>query len=178
MEIPAGVNLTAEEESLLKASHRAISADPPDPDLLGDLGHRLRKAKDKYTSLYRRQAAARVQVDKSRGEAADSNLRTEAKADVFAAALDEVETAIDQAHRLDERAEAQANEELAAERIAAARAVHANHGPGSSPPEESGQLPAEARIPPEIRDTKAGARRGAIRAAGEHNQAAKDQHSE
>lgn len=177
MDIPAGVNLTAEEESLLKASHRAVSADPPDIDLLGDLGHRLRKAKDKYTSLFRRQAAARVQVDKSRGEAADSNLRTEAKAEVFAAALDEVESAIDRANKQEQRAEAQAQEALAAERIAAARAVHANHGPGSQPPAESGQLPAEAQLPPEIRDTTAGARRGAIRAAGEHAQSAKDQHS-
>lgn len=174
MDIPAGVNLTAEEEHLLKASHRAISAEPLDVDLLGDLGHRLRKAKDKYTGLYRRQAAARVQVDKSRGEAADSNLRTEAKAEVFGAAFDEVETAIAQAHRQEAQAATQAHDELAAERIAAARAVHANHGPGSAPPEDTGEIPAEAQIPPEIRDTKAGARRGAIRAAGEHNQAAKD----
>jgi hypothetical protein len=175
MDIPAGVNLTAEEEGLLKESHRAISADPLDAERLGDLGHRLRKAKDKYTGLFRRQAAARVQVDKARGEAADSNLRTEAKAEVFAAALDEVETAIDRAHRQEEQAAAHAHDELAAERIAAARAVHANHGPGSQPPEDTGQIPPEAQIPPEIRDTKSGARRGAIRAAGAHNQAAKDQ---
>lgn len=97
MTIPPGVNLTADEKELLSSAEKAVAADPGDARTLSDLAHRLRRAKDKYTSLYRRQGAARVSRAHSRGVAAESGQRTQEKADVFAEVLDQVEDALNRA---------------------------------------------------------------------------------
>lgn len=94
MDVPRGINLTREETELLDSAERAVRAEPPNAKELHSLVTRLRKAKDKYTDLYRRQGAARVAEAGSRGVAAESGHRTEEKADVFAGALDQVEDAL------------------------------------------------------------------------------------
>ncbi len=172
MNIPPGINLTTAEKELLASAEKATAADPPDPRALHDLTHRLRKAKEKYTSLYRRQGAARVGEAHSRGVAAESGQRTEGKAEVFAEALDQVEAAQDRAESSPGEGGHRVDPALAEERIAAARAVHSNHGPASSPRDE--EKPAKPGVPPTHRDTTSAARDAAIGAAGSHNQQAKD----
>lgn len=98
MHIPPGINLTAAENDLITRAQRAVAAVPLDSAALHALVPPLRKAKEKYTQLHRRQAAARVTDDRARGVAAGSGLRTEGKAEVFASALDEVEDALARAN--------------------------------------------------------------------------------
>jgi DNA-binding IclR family transcriptional regulator len=92
MKLPPGINLTKDEAALIDQAESAVAEQ--DAKQLHDLVPRLRRAKDKYTQLYRRQGAARVTEDRSRGMAADSGQRTEGKAEVFASVLDSVEDAL------------------------------------------------------------------------------------
>ncbi len=85
-----------------------------DEDELVDLHTRVRRARTKYSKLYRRRAAARVAKDKSRGKASAANARTARKAEVFEDALATV------SRQLARAAKASA-EQLKAERLAAAR---------------------------------------------------------
>ena len=93
-----------------------------DEDDLLDLHTRVRRARNKYSKLYRRQAAAKVTSDQSRGTASAANQRTARKAEVFEDALAKV------SNQLARVARAQADE-LKKERLDAARAAKSPSSP-------------------------------------------------
>lgn len=80
------VNLTEQENSLIDetAPHALAGLDS---ESLQDLQSRLRKAHDKHFSLLRRQGAARVQAEGSRGAAQPANERSAEKVEIFDEAL-------------------------------------------------------------------------------------------
>lgn len=83
------VNLTEQENSLIdETAPHALAG--MDSESLQDLQSRLRKARDKHFSLLRRQGAARVQVEGSRGAAQPANERSAEKVEIFDEALTRV----------------------------------------------------------------------------------------
>jgi hypothetical protein len=85
-----------------------------DEDALTELHDRIRRARNKYSKLYRRRASDRVTSDRSRGRASAANAKAARKAEGFEDALAKVSERL--AH-----VAAAAAEELKAERLAAAR---------------------------------------------------------
>jgi hypothetical protein len=116
--------LTATEQTLV-VSTEAKRLDALDEDELLALHDRVRRARTKYTKLYRRDAAARVRTDAARGKASAKNANTAAKAEIFEDAL----------ARVSRKLAAVARESAAvlkAERLAAAKATPTPARRGSS----------------------------------------------
>ena len=88
------VNLTQQENSLIDETqpHALASLDEKS---LRDLQNRLRKARDKHFSLLRRQGAARVEAEGSRGAAQPANERSGEKVEIFDEALARVNQRLD-----------------------------------------------------------------------------------
>ena len=63
---------------------------PLDEDGVSELHNRIRRARDKYTGQYRREASARVAETGGRGKARAANSRNAARAEVFEEALNRV----------------------------------------------------------------------------------------
>ncbi|MGZ4650060.1 MAG: hypothetical protein ACXV3A_05935 [Kineosporiaceae bacterium] len=103
-------------ERLLVAETEATALADLDEDAVVALHTRVRRARSKYVTRYRRAAATRVQEQGGRGMARPKNTRARQKAEVFEEALGRVST------RLGELA-AQAAAELKAERLAMAQAA-------------------------------------------------------
>jgi len=95
-----------------------------DEDQAGDLLLQVRRARNKYSKLYRRQAGSQVVKDASRAKASAKNQRTRDKAEVFEDALARV------SRRLAVLARESAAE-LRTERLAAARRAGAARGSSS-----------------------------------------------
>jgi hypothetical protein len=95
-----------------------------DEDELVELHTQIRRARNKYSKLYRRRSSAQVKADRGRGRASKSHQRTLAKAEVFEDALARV------SRHLARAARARADE-LRTERVAAARAQKAARGAAS-----------------------------------------------
>jgi len=87
-----------------------------DTEELIELHTRVRRARNKYATNYRRQGAKRVGQDRSRGMASSSNKRTAAKAEAFEDALATVSARLAKLTAANAKA-------IKAERLAAARAV-------------------------------------------------------
>jgi hypothetical protein len=105
-------SLTEKELLLVRRTDPDQMADL-DEDALVDLHTRIRRARNKYVTVYRRNAAARVEKTGGRGKAYAKNSRSRAKAEVFEDAL----------ARVSERLAAAARESavaLRAERLAEA----------------------------------------------------------
>jgi len=101
-----------------------------DEDATAELHDRIRRARNKHTGQYRREASARVAETRARGAARARNTRNAARAEAFEVALSRVSRRLSQLSR-------QAAAELRAERIAAAKANHgAGHGSGATPPQD------------------------------------------
>jgi hypothetical protein len=106
--------LNEPEKALLRAAEpKALAA--LDEDELLDLHTRIRRARTKYATLYRRRAAGQVGSDAARGRASATHARTRVKAEAFEEVLARVSRAVAKA------AKASADQ-LKAERLAAARA--------------------------------------------------------
>jgi hypothetical protein len=105
--------LNEAEKGLLRQTERA-SLTRLDEDELIDLHARVRRARNKYSTLYRRRASAQVKEDADRAKAHAQHARTAAKAEAFEDALARVSHALGKAARA--RAVA-----LRAERLDAAR---------------------------------------------------------
>lgn len=88
------VNLTPQENSLIGESHPDALA-RMDEKQLKDLQSRLRAAREKNFSLLRRQGAARVEAEGSRGAAQPANERRGEKVEVFDEALARVHQRLD-----------------------------------------------------------------------------------
>lgn len=124
-------SLTETEMALAREADRDRLA-ALDEDELVELHTRVRRARDKYVKLYRREASARVQELGGRGIARPKNQRNAQKAEVFEDALAKVSRHLAMAAR-------RSAEDLKAERLAAARQQHTippprqAGGPATSP---------------------------------------------
>jgi hypothetical protein len=101
------------EKALLREAEPAALREL-DEDSLAELHDRVRRARNKYSKLYRRRASAQVAADASRARAHPKHARTAAKAEAFEDALARV------SRQLAKAAKASADE-LRAERLEAAR---------------------------------------------------------
>lgn len=104
--------LTAAEQTLV-VSTEGRRLDDLDEDALLELHDRVRRARNKYSKLYRRQAGAQVKADAARGKASAKNANTAAKAEIFEDALARVSRRLATVAR-------QSAAALKAERLAAA----------------------------------------------------------
>ena len=105
----------AAEQTLLVHTERERLADLSE-DELDELFTRVRRARTKYTKLYRRQSADLVKAKSSRSGTSTSNQRTKRKAEILEDALARVATALGAAARATAK-------ELKTERLAAAKAA-------------------------------------------------------
>ena len=88
------MNLSKDETSLIDET-QPHALERLDEKSLKDLQHRLRTARDKNFSLLRRQGAARVEAEGSRGAAQPANERRSDKVDVLDEALARVGERLD-----------------------------------------------------------------------------------
>jgi hypothetical protein len=106
---------SAKEQTLLVATETARLKGLSE-DELDALFAQVRRERNKYTKLYRRQSAALVDSKSSRAGTSTSNQRTKRKAEIFEDALSRVARALSLAARA-------AADELKRERLAAAAAA-------------------------------------------------------
>lgn len=126
--------LNETEQALLREAEPA-AAGRLDEDALLALHDRIRRARNKYTKLYRRRAQGQVAKDASRGRAHSVNARTAAKAEAF-------EDALARVSRLLATAAKASAAELKAERLAAAKSAS---GPAKRTPATARTKAAPAR---------------------------------
>jgi hypothetical protein len=159
-------------ERLLVAEVEPAALAALDEDAAIDLEARIRRARDKYVSQYRRTASARVADKGGRGLARPGNTRAAAKVEAFERALSQISRRVAALAR-------QSAAALRAERLAAARAAKQTDWPGS------GQMvPRQRREGPSVTPEPKGDRslrspasdkgRAAARASGARRQAARD----
>ena len=115
--------LTDAERLLVAQTERAPLA-ALDEDAAIDLEARIRRARNKYVSQYRRNASARVAEHGARGAARPENTRAAMKAEAFEEALSRVSRRVAALAR-------QSAAELRAERLATARAAKQERGPAT-----------------------------------------------
>jgi hypothetical protein len=117
-----------------------------DEDGAIELEARIRRARDKYVSQYRRSASVRVTERGGRGRARPENARAAAKAEAFERALAQVSRRVAALAR-------QSAAQLRAQRLAAARAARQTDWPGSGQP-----VPAQRRHGPPVSPEPSGER--------------------
>jgi hypothetical protein len=158
--------LSETELAVVRATEPDVLAGMKEDDLI-DLHARVRRGRDKYTGLYRRQASERVAETGGRGAARPGNRRAADRAEVFEVALARVSTALARAAR-------QTAAQLKAERIAAGKAARASAGPASRPAPPEAQ-PAESKTGrPPAKSTGRRKRDASSLAAGARRQAKRD----
>jgi hypothetical protein len=158
--------------SMTDAERRLVAETEPaamaalDEDELLELHGRIRRARSKYVTSYRRSASARVGARSSRGTAYAENQRHRDKAEVFELSLARVSRQVG-------KAAAQAAAELKAERLAAAR------GDASAPTSGGGATakattPRPSRARPATKTTGGLKKDASSRAQGARRQAKRD----
>jgi hypothetical protein len=147
-----------ESENLLVAETERESLAALDEEAAIALETRVRRARNKYISIYRRDAAAKVEEHGGRGGARSENARALQKAEAFERALAQVSRRVAVLAR-------QSAAELRAERLALARAAKQDDWPGTDK-----MVPRQRRRGPDAPDSPAGGR--ALRnPASEHERA-------
>jgi hypothetical protein len=162
-------SLTEAERALVRETERDRLADL-DEDGLVELHGRIRRARDKYVKLYRRQAAARVVEHGGRGKAKPKNTRNAGKAEVFEDALARVSRSLAAAARASAAA-------LKSERLQAARRVRSTPTPVVAAATPRARVAARAAPPRRERSPSVPGlrkRRATIRASGARKQARRD----
>ena len=139
-----------------------------DEDATADLHDRIRRARNKYTGQYRREASARVAEVRARGAARAGNTRNAARAEAFEVALSRVSRRLSQLSR-------QAAAELRAERIAAAKANRGARPADVAARVEVAAAPQDKGVARRHRKTTGGTKRDASsQSAGARRQARRD----
>lgn len=151
----AGVNLTHRESELIGATQPAATAHL-DADALVELHARVRRARNKYVTLYRRRGAAKVRAKGARGSAAEANERGWAKAEVFEDALARVSRQLAAAAQ-------RSAQELKQERLARARQQKLESSASDTTKKGSTKKEATAK---KTGTTKAGAKKADTKKAG------------
>ena len=155
------------ERLLISLTERAELA-ALDEDAAIELEGRIRRARNKYTGLYRRGASVAVIEHGGRGKAAPENTRAAMKAEAFEEALSRVSRRVAVLAR-------QAAAKLRAERLAAARAARQSSRPDA--PGAGGQEPAQTAEPAGDRAARSPVSeraRAGTRAQGARRQAKRD----
>jgi hypothetical protein len=116
--------LLSDSERLLVAQTEPAELAALDEDAAIEFEARIRRARGKYVSQYRRGASAAVAEKGGRGKARPENTRAAMKAEAFEEALSRVSRRVAVLAR-------QAARELRAERLEAARAGRQGQGPGT-----------------------------------------------
>ncbi|WP_439028896.1 hypothetical protein [Gordonia terrae] len=119
------LNSLSESEYVLVRETKKSQMAGLDEDGLIDLHSRIRRARNKYVTLYRRAGAEKVKSKGGRGSAKAANVRNAAKAEVFEDALSRVSRRLARVSR-------DAALELKAERLARARTDAPDLGDGAS----------------------------------------------
>lgn len=166
------INSLTESERLLIAETEPAELAQLDEDELSSLHDRIRKARGKYRSIYRREAASGVGRHGGRGKARPKNRRNADRLEVFEDALSRVSRALASAARASAA-------ELKTERIEAARAAKATPEVAAAAP--SGR-PAAQRTSAKGATAKANAHKSprtrkataSTRATGARRQAKRD----
>ncbi|WP_027345575.1 hypothetical protein [Hamadaea tsunoensis] len=163
----AMVNSLTETEQLLVRETETDQLTELDEDGLADLHLRVRRARDKYVKLYRREAASKVSEYGGRGKALPKNTRNLMKAEVFEDALARVSRSLAAAARA-------AATELRRERIALAAAARNTAPP--RPTRSSGPGRMKSQAPRKAPGSTPAARkeRASSAAQGVRRQARKD----
>jgi hypothetical protein len=138
-----------------------------DEDELTELHDRVRRARNKYSKLYRRRASERVTSDRSRSRASAANAKAARKAEGFEDALAKV------SERLAQVAAAAA-EELKAERLAAARRTPATSAATPVAKKATGGATSSKRT---TRTPASEKKRASTKASNKRQQAARDRRS-
>jgi hypothetical protein len=156
---------SAAEQTLLVQTDRDRLATMSE-DELDDLFARVRRARTKYTKLYRRQSADLVAAKSTRAGTSTSNQRTKRKAEILEDALARVAAALGAAARATAK-------ELKAERLAAASAAkgspRSQGSAGSTPTPPSA---SDSKAPRGRSTTKA--RQASRKSSGARSQAKRD----
>jgi hypothetical protein len=158
-------------ERLLVAQTERAELAALDEDAAIDLEARIRRARNKYVSQYRRGASARVVEHGARGQAAPENQQAALKAEAFEEALARVSRRVAALAR-------QSAAELRAERLAAARAARHAHGPRAPATAPAGRkgpaVTGERTGDRGLRSPASKKQRASTRAAGARQQAKRD----
>jgi hypothetical protein len=157
-------SMTAAEQRLVAETTRPALAELDEEELLA-LHARVRRARAKYVTMYRRSASGAVVKRGGRGFSYPKNQRDRGKAEVFESALAAVSREV-ALHA------ARAAAELKASRLEAARA--GGSGPQAEAPTAASDVPELAR-PRGVKKTTGGIKRDAsTRAAGARRQVKRD----
>ena len=159
---------SAKEQELLVSSEpkRLVELDEDD---LGDLLSRVRRARNNYVDLHRRQSVATIKAAGKRAAAGQSNERTARKAEIFEDAVSRVARSLSKAARANATA-------LKDQRLAAAGAV-SSAGSGTKRAPAKRRKPASATSAKTPKPIVEPARKGATSAATRRAQAASDTRS-
>lgn len=157
-------SMTEAERRMIAETEREAMAGLDEDDLL-DLHSRIRRARNKYVKLYRRQAGTRVRDVGGRGLAGPQGQRDRDKAEVFEDALARVSRRVAVVAK-------QAAADLKAERLEAARSASGSPVPGARPPADPKSSEGVRRT---HRKTTGGVKKDAgTRAMGAKRQAKRD----
>lgn len=137
-----------------------------DEDAVSDLHRRIRKARNKYSGIYRRGGAGKVKGAGGRGKAYGKNQRARDKAEIFEDALARVSERLAVLAR-------QAAEDLKQERLAAARAAKSGQKPNPGYDGPAGGAPPWHGKAPRT-DTRTKKRRADTGSQGARRQAKRD----
>ncbi|MGP4023456.1 hypothetical protein [Actinomadura sp. 3N407] len=159
-------SLNEDEKALVRETGSGELADLEEDGLV-DLHTRIRRARNKYSKLYRRTAGERVAEYGGRGKARTKNARNAQKAEVFEDALARVSWYLARAAR-------RSASELKAERIAAANPVGTPAPQAGVPEARPGAAQTTARGRPTSADAALNRRHAATRAKGARRQARRD----
>jgi hypothetical protein len=165
--------LNDSEQSLVRETEPARLAQLDEDELI-ELHGRVRRARTKYTTQYRRGAARRVTKDASRGRASATNQKAAAKAEIFEDVLARV------SRRLATVARAAASD-LRSSRLEAARAGAApTTRPGRTKPARTAKARTRGRAPvkrggdDQLRSPSRKKAAASTRATGKRRQAKRD----
>jgi hypothetical protein len=159
--------LNQSEWDLLRETEPARLRKKSEDDLV-ELHTRVRRARNKYSKLYRRRASAQVKRDAARGKASATHQRTARKAELFEDALGRVSA------KLAKVAQASADQ-LRKERLAAARAAKGGQAKSKAKGKPSKQSSSKGRTAKKKQRTPVRKRAAASsRAATKRKQAKKD----
>jgi hypothetical protein len=134
---PTELSLFSEKEQTVLVATESARIAKMSEDELGDLLMLVRRARNKYSTLHRRQAATSIEAAGKRSAASSSNTRTLRKAEIFEDALARVSASLASAARA-------SRDELKKERLAAARGEKAaapvkNSAKSSAPAKSTGK---------------------------------------
>lgn len=157
---------TAAEQTLLVATEPARLDDMNEDDLIALLG-RVRRARNKYSDLHRRQGAGAVRAAGKRYAAAKSNERTLRKAEIFEDAVSRV------ARYVSRTARANANA-VKEQRLADAGARRGGAPTSTARAKKKKPRPANAKSTKRSEGIVSGKRVGSTSAATKRSQSKKD----